>query len=73
MNGDRDIEFLRKCPVRLEARIGWGDPKQLRSHLSKRLDASRPELFTQPCCIREIRRALPARTRHERGAARGAR
>jgi hypothetical protein len=46
MNGDRHVEFLREIPVRLETRIGWRDPKQLRSHLPKRLDASRPELFT---------------------------
>ena len=72
-DGDREIEFLRERPVRFETRIGWGDSEQLRSHFSKCLDPSRPELVTQPHCIWEIRRAFPTRTRHKRSAAREAR
>ena len=31
MNGDRDIEFLRESPIRLETRIGRGNPEQLQA------------------------------------------
>jgi hypothetical protein len=66
MEADRDVELLSELPIRLEPRIGGGDPHVLWRKFTEGFDAARPDLLAKKCDVGKLRcivETLAARAR----------